>query len=294
MSRARARRRAPDEAEVLVAGEALWDLAAAGGASFDEARTWKLRAGGAAVNVALELRRLRLPAALAARVGDDALGRALRRVCERARVDVRAVAATEARTGLLVAAREGSARAFLAYRAANERPPAVPAGPRRALVLTGLLPTPGWAAAARAARSAGALVFLDVNARRRVWRGRAGVPRAVRGVLRASHAVKVSDADLEVLGASAAELRAHLHPRATLIWTRGPRAVRIEGPFGAFSMGVRELRGVDELGAGDLFTAALVAALVKSRTDLGSADGWRLAARSARDHVAARLAERPH
>src|SRR5690349_18233208 len=87
--------------DVLCVGEALWDLQAPSGLSFDRAASLSFTPGGAAVNVALTLARLGLRAGLSAVVGDDALGQALAARLAHAGVDASLVQRAPHRTGLI-------------------------------------------------------------------------------------------------------------------------------------------------------------------------------------------------
>src|SRR5229473_2673609 len=125
---------------VLCAGEALWDLKAPPGASFEEARSLRLLPGGSAINTAIHLARMGLRAGIAATVGDDAIGRALRRRVAEEGIDVSLVVESRARTGLVFQSSAEEGRQFVSYRD-PEAPPAPIPGDASAhvLLLTGLL-----------------------------------------------------------------------------------------------------------------------------------------------------------
>src|SRR5262249_31675239 len=140
------------------------------------ARSLTLEPGGAAVMVALALAREGIAVGLAAAMGDDPLGRALRDRVAAASVDVRAVRLVAARTGLLfIGARDGG-RELVGYRGAEADPPVAPPERARPRVVhfAALSPVPALARAqheaARHAADRGAIVTLDVNARPRIWR----------------------------------------------------------------------------------------------------------------------------
>ncbi len=254
-----------DDLDVLCAGEALWDLAPPRGQTLARAASLRFRPGGAAVNVALLLARLGWRAGLAAVLGDDALGDALAARVSARGVSTALVRRAPPRTGLCFAEPAGEGARVVAYRSAGDEAPELGAGWRaRALLLTGLAPSPEQAArfgaAASEGRRRGALVVVDVNARPRLWRGRGGAPAwiAEAGV------VKVSEEDLAVMGLAEGALRAAMGAEAVLVVTAGPRAARAIGPFGEVTAAPRPVAGAGAaMGAGDAFTAGVLDVLLR-------------------------------
>jgi sugar/nucleoside kinase (ribokinase family) len=116
--------------------------------------------------------------------------------------------------------------------------------------------------AARAARRAGTIVVVDVNARWHVWAGRD--PRAIRTVLREADVVRCSAEDLAVLGLDVATVRAALRRTAVLVVSNGTRSAWATGPFGEIAQAPRGPAVFRPTGAGDAFTAALCAELVRA------------------------------
>ena len=273
--------------DVLCLGEALWDLCTPRGRTLASASSLRLAPGGAAVNVALALARLGWRAGLAATVGADALGEALAARVAASGVSTDLVRRAPPRTGLMFREQIDRAQRIVGYRQPDEEAPVLPEGWRaRALVLTGILPAEAQAAsfgaAARAARRCGARVVADLNARPRVWRGRAGAP--LPAWIGDADVIKASADDLEVMGLAEATLRAAMRPPAVLVVTSGPGATRARGPFGEIERAPVPIAGGGAMGAGDAFVAGLCDALLRG----GGADAawWERALR--RGHALAR------
>ena len=275
---------APDDLDVVCAGEALWDLASPPGRTFADAASLRFQPGGAAVNVALRLARLGWRAGLAAVVGEDALGEALvARVAARG-VSTALVRKAPSRTGLFFMEHAGQGTRGVSYRSAGEEAPDLGAAWRaRALLLTGLVPSPEqgarFGAAAAEGRRRGALVVVDVNARPRLWQGRGGAPAWVAD----AGVVKASEEDLAAMGLDERAMRAAMGPEAVLVVTAGPRTARAIGPFGEGRAVPRPAKAKGRaIGAGDAFTAGVLDVLLRE----GGGDRWEGALR--RGHVLAR------
>ncbi|MCC6522444.1 MAG: hypothetical protein IT373_07270 [Polyangiaceae bacterium] len=298
---ARAERR-PRPARVLCVGEIRWDL-------FFDATTRPplgLRAvpGGAAVNVALRLRRLGLASAVAGLVSADALGRALREALRRAGVGVEELVPARGRMGLVFVARGArGAASYAGYGPRLEAAPTTRTSARRlraSHLHVAALPPEREAQAALLhevdrARACGAVVSLDLNLRPGPWAG-ARFGRRARALVAAADLVKASVPDLAVAGAPL-----ELDPRApyalaveaarralgarTLVVTRGRLATLAAGPWGATRLAVAPGRSRFALGAGDAFAAGLVGAMVV-RGLPHDATSWRGAL--AAGHAAAR------
>lgn len=282
----------PRSFDVVCVGEALWNLTTAGAAFSARAATLRLGPGGGAVNAALALARRGLRVGLATALGDDSFGRALADRIAAAGVDVGGVTLAAPRTGLVFLQGSGAARQVVSYRG-EEQPIAVPAGwTSQALLLSGVSPVVAHGAAlckaARAARRAGTLVVVDVNARWHSWSGRDA--RACRTVLREADVVRCSARDLAALEVDAAWMRDALRRSAVLVESVGERA-RATGPFGRVERGERGAVSARPAGAGDAFTAALCAELLRKADRRESALArWERAVESAR---AAQAAHRP-
>jgi sugar/nucleoside kinase (ribokinase family) len=275
--------------DVLCLGEALFDLLAPPGVSFAGARSLRLRPGGAAVNVALALAGGGLSVALAAVVGQDALGRALQVKVAATGVDTSRIVLGPDRTGLVFVERTEAGRRIVGYRQAGEAAPRLPAASwsARVLVITGLAPGEAHAAslagAAEQGRRQGAVIVVDLNARPLLWAGRDA--SACDGVIGAADLVKGSAGDLAVMGLSPEALRARMRRDAILVVTDGAAAARAIGSFGEIARVPEPLAVLDTTGAGDAFTARLAADLLGAG-ERGDASFWEGALR--RGHAAAR------
>ena len=263
------------ELDVLAAGEALWDLAPPRGQALALARTLRFRPGGGAVNAALALARLGWKVGLAAVVGDDALGEALAARVAAAGVSTALVERAPPRTGLCFEERALPSPRFVAYRPADERAPVIGTAWRaKALLLTGILPSPDQAArfgaAAQEARRQGALVAVDLDARPRFFRGRgeAELP----GWIGEADVVKASEEDLAVMQLGEDRLRAAMRPDAVLVLTAGPREARALGAFGEVRRAPAKSLRTSAWGAGDAFTAGILDVLL--RDGAGGAFFW--------------------
>jgi 2-dehydro-3-deoxygluconokinase len=274
--------------DVVCAGEARWDFTASMGTfGAGEARP-RFRPSGGAVNAALALAQGGIRVGLAAVLADDAPGRALMARLEAAGVDVGGVALALQRPGILVVEPAGAGRRVLRYRAEDDLPVTVPpAWSAPVLLLSGLSPALAYGAelcrAARAARRAGTIVVVDVNARRHVWAGQD--PRAIRALLGEADVVRYSRADLAALGIDAAAMRAASRRGAVLVQTDGAGAAWATGPFGEVAQVPRVVARTSQAGAGDAFTAAICAELARAGEAGERADVWERALR--RGHAAA-------
>jgi 2-dehydro-3-deoxygluconokinase len=116
-----------------------------------------------------------------------------------------------------------------------ERPIAIPDGwTSHVLLLSGMSPVVSHGAAlckaARAARRAGAVVVVDVNARWELWKGRDA--RSILMILREADVVWSSAADLFGLNMDAAAMRAAMRKSAVLASSDGAGSAIVTGPFG--------------------------------------------------------------
>ncbi|MFO0628313.1 MAG: carbohydrate kinase [Polyangiales bacterium] len=263
---------------IVCFGEALIDLYAAPlDASPAEASAFVPHVGGAPANVAITLGRLGVPVRFVGAVGRDGHGDRLLRALGDAGVETEAVQRRAERTGIaFVRVATTGERSFLFYRQggadyaldAEGMLRAAPLrGARRVLFGSSAFVAEPLATAARALLDAavaqGVSVAVDLNARPHLWPQRAALLDAARRLLEVADVVKASDDDLTALGldASLDALRAHARPDALLALTRG--AAGWEASWGA-----SVLRGdavpttcIDATGAGDAFTAGLLAAL---------------------------------
>jgi 2-dehydro-3-deoxygluconokinase len=282
--------------DVVCAGEALWDLTVPRAFSPAQAAPMRFRAGGAAVNTALALAQKGLRVGLAAAIADDTLGRALCAKVAAAGVDVGGVALGRQSAGLVLVQSTGAARRIVAKQADDVLPVTVPrAWEAQVLLLSGLTPAlphaAGLCKAARAARRAGTIIVVDVNARWRLWAGRD--PRASRAVLHEADVVRCSIGDLTALVTDEASIRGAMRESAALVLTSSAGPARVTGPFGEIAQAPRVVVTTDPTGAGDAFTAAICAELARAgdyRPD--DVELWTRVLR--RGHAAALARIQPH
>jgi fructokinase len=262
---------------VAVAGEALVDLVPAPVGGYLEAAP-----GGSPANVAVALSRLGVPARLLARIAEDMMGRRIRDhlTANGVRLD-HAVTATE-QTSLAMVAVGPDGGATYDFRvagtadwqwAADELAGALD-GPVVALHSGSLaLTTPPGAAVLRsliARAAADVTISYDPNCRPLLMGEPADVLAGVHELLAVADVVKVSAEDLEWLVPGS-------RPEDVLEdWlARGPAIVAVtlggDGVLAAGASGVRSRRPgvpvtvVDTVGAGDTFSAALLAGLHRRR-----------------------------
>jgi fructokinase len=264
---------------VVALGECLVDLIAEDGRDLRHAERFAIREGGAPANVAVALARLGVPVRLCAVVGADPFGHRLRDELTEEGVDVSALRLTpEAATSLALAwtndrgdgefqllrladrlladrdveaARPWDAAALVCGSVALSE-----AGSRRAAV-----------AALDLAVANGVPVVFDLNLRPSLWPSMAQARVAIEPFLHGARAIKVSMDDARgVWGAETPEaVFAHLgrYPARLAVITDGGRGAWFrnerEEPV---ALPVYPVEVVEPTGAGDAFTAALVARLL--------------------------------
>ena len=197
--------------DVVCAGEALWRLA-------EGEDALRLRPGGGAVKAAFALARQGLRVGLATVLADDVAGRELVAKLAARGIDVGGVELAQRSSGIVLTEGRGGARQVVSFRE-EEQPIAIPAGwTSQVLLLSGMSPVVSHGAAlckaARAARRAGTVVVVDVNASWHLWKGRD--PRNIRMVLREADVVWCSAEDLFGLDLDVASLQAALRPSAEI------------------------------------------------------------------------------
>jgi fructokinase len=270
---------------ITVAGEVLIDLVDEGGGRY------QAHPGGSGANVAVALARLGVPCSMLARISGDQLGRQLTANLAGNGVSLRDVTlATEPTTLALASLDEAGQAAYSFYangtadwqwqraELPGEIRPDVTALHAVSLVLS--MP-PGAGAveqllAAEHARGA-VTISIDPNIRPFLAAGRAAEVARVERQIRLAHLVKASEEDIGWLypGAGHAEVARRwqrLGPSVVVI-TLGERGAFALGPGGAeVSRPAPAIEVVDTVGAGDAFSAGLLAAL-SQRGLLGGAAG---------------------
>lgn len=267
--------------DVICAGEASWsvdDVEARGA-------TPRLRPGGGAVGSALALARQGLRVGLATVLENDSFGRHLRDKLSAAGIDTEGVELAQPASGIVFV--RGGARQVVSLRE-QEQAVTVPAHwSSQVLLLSGMSPVVAHGAAlckaARAARRAGSIVVVDVNARWDLWVGRDA--RSIRMILREADVVWASAEDMFGLDMNMAAMRAALRPTAVLASSDGAGSAFAVGPFGEVARSPSDVR-LPPTGEGDAFATAICAELARAgKVDDENAELWSRALR--RGHEAA-------
>lgn len=188
--------------DVICAGRSQWSLTA----------DRPMRLLGGVIDIAVDLAKRRYRVGLATMLWSDAYGRKIHEKARALGIDTAGitfgsgVVLVEATTGQLASRVEP----------AIEIPPSWSS---QVLLLSGLTPVVAHSAsacrAARAARKAGSIVVLDVNAQWQLWAGHD--PRAMRMLLREADVVHCSSEDMFVLDLDVAGLRRATRTNATLV-----------------------------------------------------------------------------
>jgi sugar/nucleoside kinase (ribokinase family) len=252
--------------DVICAGEASWNVSRS-----NAGPGLRFSARGGAVSAARALARSELRVGLATVLRDDTFGRALRDEVAAAGVDVGGVRLTQPTSGLVFVNKIGGARQVVPFRE-EEEPVAIPPGwSAQVLLLSGMSPVVAHAAAlcraARAARRAGTVVVLDVNARWDLWAGRDS--RSIRMVLREADVVWSSAEDLLGLNMDLAAMRAALRPGAVHVASDGLGRVAARGPFGEVAPAPSASDLVRPGTDGGAFATAICIELVRAWVDGG-------------------------
>ncbi len=253
--------------DVICVGEALWTLASASFWGPRPGAPDPLRPAGGAVSAAAALARAGLRVGLCTALADDEAGRSLLERMRTTGVDLGGVALAPPRAGLFLAEASAGEHRLVAPRLEDQLPIVIPerwsAG---VLLISGLSPAleraAGFCKAARAARRAGEVVMLDINARWHLWTGQDS--RSIQSILVEADVVRCSSADLAALWMDTGFVRAAMRPDAILVVSDGGNPARALGPFGEVSVAPKVVSPVSPSGAGDAFTAAVCADLVRS------------------------------
>jgi fructokinase len=276
--------------DVLCYGELLWDFFEADKADKADkdstSRAFSREIGGASANAAVTLARLGLSVGAAGGVGKDRMGEALRKALESAGVDVTHVLSVDAPTGITFVTRDATGEpSFVPYRTGGadlslEAAKITPAmGKARYLVIstTSLLPQARAATEKllAAAVKAKAVVMVDLNLRPHLWPD-ADLMRKAASTL-AGHAavVKGSEKDLAALAGKRGVSWLEEHAKqATWVLTRGENGAACVGAHGQVNAPTKRVRCIDATGAGDAFTAGVVAVLVRAGAKPGGPE-WK-------------------
>ena len=282
---------------VVVAGEVLVDFISTEAVDdLSAAGTFERHPGGSPANLATNLARLGVPVALVASVGDDSLGRFLRREVERVGVDARLAARAERPTSVVTVARSAGTPDFAVYRAADRLLDRAQL-PNRLLGQARLFHTSGFALshdparttlldAARRASGLGVALSIDVNFAPRTEARRAEQHEAARQYLALGPLVKCSRDDLARLWgaepASDADAVEHLRQLGAglVCLTRGSDGALVVWDGGLAEVPAEPVEVADATGAGDAFWAGFFAAWLRGLDPAAcAAAGGRMAAR---------------
>ena len=288
----------PAAGQILAIGEILVDFIVADGATtLDRATSFDARSGGAPANAAVALAQLGLSSAFCGVVGDDPFGSRLRAELAAEGVDTsRLRQSAAAATTLAFAWKDpGGDGHFWLLRGADARlseedVDAAGVAKLAALVVgsVALSTQPARSAIVRAvdlARQAGVPVVFDVNLRPTLWSDLAGARPACEEVARLSTLVKLSLDDATGLygpqiGPDAAvETILSLGPNAVVL-TDGERGCWFSSGSGATFVPAFRVEAVEPTGAGDAFTAAIIARSLASGWAPLTVDDVRYAAAS--------------
>ncbi len=272
-------------AAVLALGELLIDFVATErGESLGDVSTFVRAPGGAPANVAVGVARLGVPSGFIGKVGDDPFGHHLADVLRSEGVDVTQLRFdAAARTALaFVSLSETGDRDFMFYRHPSadmrHQPDEIDAealASARILHIGSISTIAEPAASAtrhalRLAHEAGLLVSYDPNLRLPLWPSAEAARDGIMALWHDADVIKIAEDELHFLtGADdLAAARSLWTPRLRLLLvTRAERGASFltgehEGHSAGFAVAV-----ADTTGAGDAFTAAVLAALVQ-RDDL--------------------------
>lgn len=273
---------------IITIGEALIDLVKVSDKVSDGAKAetagpvFEANPGGAPANVAVGLARLDVPSGFIGRVGNDLFGRLIRDVMSQAGVNTQSLSIDRNRptTLAVVALGSGGEREFVFYRSGTadvaldvtdvsvdylRRGQVLHFG---TVSLASLNSRQATLAAVHLARELGLAISLDVNWRPSLWPSREEARDAIMRAVKLADVVKVSREEMEFLTG-----QKHPEPATEMLVEAGPSLIL--GTLGSGGCYYRTAGGqhghipgilvdaVDTTGAGDAFTAAVWAELLK-------------------------------
>ncbi len=269
--------------DVVALGELLIDFVPTeAGLGVGGTPLWERAPGGAPANVAVGLARLGLAAAFIGMVGDDPFGHYLAEVLRENAVDVGGLRfSSQARTALaFVALQPDGGRDFVFYRHPSADMLLGPADLDEALIAAGsifhcgsisVITEPNRAATYHAlalARRHGRLISIDPNLRLPLWPSAEAARSAIRELLPHADVIKVSEDEAEFLTGERDLIQAARqlwHPNLKLLAiTEGGAGCTYVTAAGQGRVPGFAVPTLDTTGAGDSFTAALLASLVQT------------------------------
>lgn len=273
--------------DVLCYGELLWDFFEGDKPEKEVAsRLYQREIGGASANVAVVLARLGVKVGAAGGVGKDKLGEALKRALDAEGVDVSGVVGVEAPTGITFVTRDATGEpSFVPYRTnsadlvldAAKVTPAM--GKVRYVVVSSTSMLPQARAATEkllaAAAKGKAVIVLDLNLRPHLWSDADAMKKAVIDLVSHAALVKGSEKDINAIAGKRGMSWLDEHAKgATWVLTRGENGAAAVGVHGQVTAPTKRVRCIDATGAGDAFTAGIVAVLARAGAKPGSAE-WK-------------------
>ncbi len=266
--------------DVLALGEMLIDFVpTTPGLGVEGTPTWERVPGGAPANVAVGVARLGVSAGFLGKVGDDPFGHLLAATLRENAVDVRGLCFTAtARTALaFVALAADGERDFVFYRHPSADMLYAPDDVDAAAIASArilhfgsisAISEPSRSATLRAieiAQQHQLLISFDPNLRLPLWSSAAAARTTIRSLFPSAHVIKVSVEELEFLTGEAdieRAARSLWHPALRLLAvTQGPGGCTYVLPAASGHVPAPSVQASDTTGAGDSFTAALLAQL---------------------------------
>ena len=286
--------------DVVCIGEALIDFVPTEpDVALADASSFRKAAGGAPANVAVGLARLGVASAMMGMVGDDPFGEYLVRTLAAAGVEVTAMRRSSKSLTSLAFVSPVSYRGddFLFYRqpgadtllSIGHVDEHLISGARIVhFGSIGLIDEPSRSATQHAihrARQSQCKLSCDVNLRLRLWPGPDAARAGLRLALRNANVVKLSSAELEFVSGTRDPrigLRALWHDQLELaVVTHGEKGCTWVSRDSAHDVESFEVDSVDPTGAGDGFTAGLIASIIANPDCLDDPDEISMACRFA-------------
>ena len=286
--------------DVVCIGEALIDFVPTEpDVALAQASSFRKAAGGAPANVAVGLARLGVAPAFIGMVGDDPFGEYLVRTLAAAGVEVRSMRrSSQSLTSLaFVSPAKDCGDDFLFYRQPGADTLLSIEHVDEHLISharfvhfgsIGFIDEPSRSATLHAiqrARQSQCKLSCDVNLRLRLWPGPDAARAGLRLALRNANVVKLSEAELEFVSGTRdprSGLRALWHDQLDLaVVTHGGKGCTWVSRNSAHHVESFEVNTVDPTGAGDGFTAGLIASIISNPECVNDADELSMACRFA-------------
>jgi fructokinase len=257
---------------IIVIGEALIDLIQ----DRDNIDEYKAVVGGANANVAIALARLETPHAFLARISTDSFGKQIREKLQKNNVNLdKAITTNEPTTLAVVSINEQGSPTYSFYvngtadwgwtpeELPNLEAKAIQFGCLTMAMEPGNLHIEEWARAQAGAKT----ISHDINMRPALGFNQAKEKERVERVNSFSQIIKASDEDLEWLDPTRTpeETATEWSKNKLVLITKGSEGVDVyKNQEKLFNVPSRKIKVVDTVGAGDTFTANLLAQLLEN------------------------------